>query len=54
MDRLKRIEELVKQKATIDGELRTLKEQVAAESAALKKPRKARAKKQGDLALVAK
>jgi hypothetical protein len=52
MERVKRITELMSQRATIDSELKTLKEQVAAETAALKKPRQARKKKQGDLALV--
>ncbi|MGY3388339.1 restriction endonuclease S subunit [Bradyrhizobium sp. USDA 3311] len=45
MDRLKRITELVAQKSAIDAELKTLKEQIAQESAALKKTRKPRQKK---------
>jgi|ERR1035437_1274751 hypothetical protein len=47
--RLKRISELITQKTAIDGELKTLKDQIAQESAAFKKPRKA--KKQEDLPL---
>lgn len=46
MERLKRIEELKTQKAAIDSELKTLSDQVAAESAALKKPREPRARKE--------
>jgi hypothetical protein len=49
---VERIKELMRQKVSIDAELKTLKEQIAAESAALKRPRQARKKKQGDLALV--
>jgi hypothetical protein len=52
MDRIKRITELMTQKTAIDGELKTLKDQIAQESAALKKPSKPRKKKQDDLALV--
>ncbi|MGY4197806.1 hypothetical protein [Bradyrhizobium sp. USDA 4520] len=46
MDRLKRITELVAQKTAIDAELKTLKEQIAQESAALKKARRPRQKKE--------
>jgi len=49
MERLERIKELIQQKGVIDGELKTLKEQIAQEAAALKKPRKPRKPKQGDL-----
>jgi hypothetical protein len=51
MDRLKRIGELMTQKTAIDGELKTLKDQIVQESAAFKKPRKPREKKQADLPL---
>jgi hypothetical protein len=51
MDRLKRIGELMQQKTAIDGELKTLKDQIIQESAALKKPSKPRKKKQADLPL---
>ncbi|HSE37311.1 MAG TPA: hypothetical protein VLG74_08420 [Blastocatellia bacterium] len=44
MDRLNRITELVAQKTAIDTELKSLKEQVAQETAALKRPRKPRKK----------
>jgi hypothetical protein len=51
MDRLKRISELMTQKTEIDTELKTLKDQIVQESAALKKPSKPRKKKQADLPL---
>jgi hypothetical protein len=44
MDRLKRINELIAQKAAIDTELKALKDQITQESAAFKKPRKPREK----------
>lgn len=44
MERIKRIQELMTQKAAIDAELKNLRDQVAQESAALKKPRTPRHK----------
>ncbi|QIG95548.1 hypothetical protein [Bradyrhizobium sp. 6(2017)] len=52
MDRLKRITELLAQKTAIDTELKSLKDQIAEESAALKKPRQPRKGKAGLLAVV--
>ncbi|MBM7487696.1 hypothetical protein ACVWWI_006746 [Bradyrhizobium sp. USDA 3686] len=52
MDRLKRITELVAEKTSIDNELKTLKEQITQETAALKKPRATRKKKGSELQLV--
>ncbi len=49
MDRLERIHQLTAQKLEIDGELKSLKATLKAESAALRKPRK----KQAELALEA-
>ena len=53
MERVERITELLKQKTAIDGELKTLKDQIDKENAALKKPRSPRKKKQEDLPLAA-
>jgi hypothetical protein len=53
MERVERITELIKQKTAIDGELKTLKDQIDKETAALKKPRLPRQKKQADLPLPA-
>lgn len=51
MDRIKRITELMTQKTAIDAELKTLKDQIAQESAALKKPKMPRKKRQVELPL---
>jgi hypothetical protein len=53
MDRVERITDLIKQKTAIDGELKTLKDQIDKENAALKKPRLPRKRKQEDLPLTA-
>jgi hypothetical protein len=53
MERVERITELIKQKTAIDGELKTLKEQIDKETAALKKPRLPRKQKHEDLPLAA-
>ncbi|OSJ18837.1 hypothetical protein BST63_04755 [Bradyrhizobium canariense] len=49
---IKRITELVAEKTSIDNELKTLKEQITQETAALKKPRATRKKKGSELQLV--
>ena len=46
-DRVERIKQLIQQKEQIDGELRTLKEAIKAETAAIKTPRKPRKKTDG-------
>jgi hypothetical protein len=53
MERVERITELLTQKTTIDAELKALKEQIDRETAAFKKPRSPRKKKQEDLPLTA-
>lgn len=52
MERLKRIQELLKQKGEIDHELDQIRQQVKAEKAAFSSAKKPRQKKQVDLALV--
>jgi hypothetical protein len=46
VDRLERITKLVAEKAASDADLKTLKEQIAQESAAIKKARRPRQKKE--------
>lgn len=50
--RSERLRELIKQKEAIDTELATIKKQLDEETSLLKKERKPRKKKQGELALV--
>jgi hypothetical protein len=46
MSRFDRIKELMAQKTAVDSELKKLNEEIKLEYAALKQPRKARAKKE--------
>jgi hypothetical protein len=46
-DRIEKIKQLIQQKEQVDAELKTLKEAIKAETAAIKAPRKPRKKADG-------